>query len=135
MNSPPINSNNLKLPIAKGRSSAFQGKLGPGTFSGKIEKVETAPGYEPGAAVQIIYLIQDGTQLFRHKEVFLNSQDFQRTADFIAYLENNGVVFDDWSELEGLSEELTFTKQIKKNRTFLNITARRFIGFNGGEAK
>lgn len=91
-----------------------------------VESVNWAPGYVPGKAFEVCYKIEDDAgNIQKYSEIFLASDNNDRTQEFYEYLQSNGI--SDIADFAGCVEQLTFLKDVKNNRAYVNIAKRKFI--------
>ena len=101
-----------------------------GVYESKVTSVHWAEDYADETAFEIEYdLISSDGKKSRYSELFYTlkkSPGNQRSIDFYAYLSENGLT--DLAEFEGCFEKLTFKKNVHKNRTYIEIIEREFLG-------
>ncbi|MBQ9747018.1 MAG: hypothetical protein IJW21_09395 [Clostridia bacterium] len=101
-----------------------------GIYESKVTSVHWAEDYADETAFEVEYtLTSSNGKKFHHSELFYTlekSPSNERTINFYAYLSQNGLT--DLSEFEGCYEKLTFKKNVHKNRTFVEIVEREFLG-------
>lgn len=83
--------------------------LKPGVVTSIATAVEQAPGYAEGQAVRITYEMVDSSgNHFPYHEFFTTVEPLSdRSEEFFAYLENNGIT--EWEDFIGCQEVLTRT--------------------------
>lgn len=118
----------LNPTFPQGGSRRPASSLTPGTYPAVVTAVDQAPGYEEDAAVQITYSVETERGVVQYREVFLNDLANARTKSFVKYLEENGITIDDWNVLVGMKFDLTFTRQVRGGKSYLNITDREYRG-------
>ena len=116
----------LKPSQPQSNRKTAKNQLMTGTFPAEIVDVDQAPDYDQDEAVQITYMVDTGTKSVEYKEIFINDQRNSRTNNFINQLSADGVSMNSWDELVGVKVEVTFKKQVKYGRTYLNIVAYKF---------
>ena len=101
----------------------------PGDVTSTITTVEQAPGYAKGQAVRIIYdMVNSSGNHFPFHETFMTVEPLSnRSEEFFAYLENNGIT--EWEDFVGCQEVLTLQYEFKGGVRFLNINqkTRQFV--------
>ena len=101
-----------------------------GVYESKATSVHWAEDYTDETAFEIEYTLtsSDGKKS-HYSELFYTlekSPANERSIEFYTYLSENGLT--DLSEFEGCSEKLTFKKNVHRNRTFVEIVKREFLG-------
>ena len=107
----------------------------PGVYNAKVVEVRPAQGYPLGDAFKVTYRLSNGNVSMEYNEVFLTDTRNPRTAEFDAYLTNNNVIFNDWTQLKGLEEKLTLGKQSRNGRAYVNVTGREFVSYTAEDSE
>jgi hypothetical protein len=101
-----------------------------GVYESTVISVHWAEDYADETAFEIEYdLTSADGKKFTYSEIFYTlkkSPRNKRSKDFRKYLENNGL--SDPEELHGCKEKLTFKKNVHRNRTYIEIVEREFLG-------
>ena len=130
-----LNQSLLRRTSANTTKSGTTNRISPGVYNAKVVEVRPAKGYAPGEAFEVTYRLSNGNASTEYSEVFLTDMRNTRTADLDGYLTNNNVVFNDWTQLKGLEEKLTFGKQSRNGRTYVNVTGREYISYAGEDSE
>jgi hypothetical protein len=124
-----LNQNLLRRRSTTSKSSTSP-HIRPGVYHSRVIAVNPADGYELGAAFEVVYELSDGNSTFEYREIFLTDIRNTRTFKLDEYLTENNVTFDDWQQLVGLEEQLTFEKQSRNGRVYVNVTDREFVRYS-----
>ena len=116
----------VKASLNQNNRKTVKNQLVPGTFKAEIVAVDQAPDYDQDEAVKIEYAIDTGTKIIEYEEIFINDRSNSRTDAFFDQMAAAGICISDWGELVGMKVEVTFKKQVRNRRTFLNIVAYKF---------
>ncbi len=104
-------------------------KIIPGTYDSTIVAIVPAQGWAEGKAFEFTYKLKSDSSEAEKKEVFVNSLKNFRTLGFVEYLAKNGVEIESLEEVLGLKEQLTFEFDEINGVKYLNITMRKYVGF------
>ena len=98
----------------------------PGRYPGEIVEICNAPGYKPGHAFKLVYRVtMKNGEVKIFEEIFINSDNNPRSAEFFEKMESYGVDTFDLENLVGLKEMLTFEKVTSNfGVPFINIVER-----------
>lgn len=95
-------------------------------YTATVKEVRWTPGYVKGKAFDICYdLVDDKGNVIEYKEMFYEDQGNERTAAFYEHLNEIGI--EDIADYVGCKEKLIFLKDVKNNRTYVNIDSRTLI--------
>lgn len=123
----------LKHASSLKRNNQKKQSLQPGTYLSKIVSVSDAKGYTEGDAYTLTYsvTVADGT-VIEKQDTFVNNINSSRTLELVEYLAKNGLELEDFEDLIGLQENLSFTWSVSETtgRRFLNVSKREFLGFS-----
>ena len=123
----------LNPTFPQGGSRRTANALTPGTYPAVIITVDQAPGYDEDAAVRVTYSVETDKGVVQYREVFLNDLANERTHSLVEYLKENGIALKDWNDLVGMKFNLTFRRQVRGGKPYLNITEREYCGRDGGD--
>lgn len=122
----------MKYPSVK-TNKVSKNRPQPGEYVGTIDKIEDAPGYNPGDGIVIFYTLEKNGKKYPFKETFPTSLEHERTNAFIEYVAEIGATIDDLSPLIGAKERIVLKKFDMGFGVFTNIAERDFIREAGDE--
>jgi hypothetical protein len=97
-----------------------------GKYQSMVTSVQWAEGYKAGTAFVVKYALgNEAGEKFSFKELFFNETTNSRTAEFLAYLADNGI--DDLADFEGCLESIEIGKNVKNSRIYRSIIEREFL--------
>ena len=105
-----------------------------GEYRSTVTSVQWAEGYKARTAFEVKYaLMNEAGENFSFKELFFNETTNPRTAEFLAYLVENGI--DDLADFEGCEETIEIGKNVKNNRVYRSIIEREFLTVSETDAE
>lgn len=117
----------LQSSARKSRSCADKPYTPVGDYTATAVSVDYDPDYADDAMIVVTYRLQDDVgNTFSFSERFVNATDNPRTAEFLDYLQENGVV-DGIDGIVGHVERVQLRKQLVHGHTYVNITHREFL--------
>ena len=91
-----------------------------------VTAVDWAKGFVPGSAYEVFYELTDASgNVIQRKELFYNDDQNERTLVFESFLNENGIR--NPVDFIGCKVKLTFLKDVKNNKTYVNIVKRTFV--------
>ena len=103
-------------------------KVTPGTYNSTITRAEWDSEYIDGTAFRVEYTLTDSDgKEYVYSEIFFNTERNRRTAEFLDYMESNGITADDFGNLIGVKEQLVIKKAPRQGRSLLTIVEREFV--------
>lgn len=102
-------------------------KLMPGTYQAVIVNVTASPNYFPQDAFVVEYNVSHRGHGILYHETFINDIQNARTLAFLTFLRANGISTVCAETWIGMKLQLTFKRQYKSGRWFLNIYDRQLL--------
>lgn len=96
-------------------------------YHSEVTGIEWVKGSIKKSMFDVYYSLADENgEVFEYKERFFNRADNLRCTELFDYLLAHDI--EDLFDFIGCHEELTFGKNVKHNRVFLEISERKFLG-------
>ena len=109
-------------------SRVKKNKLVPGYYESIVTDVVWDDGYVEGTAFRVEYRLKDAEgNSFDYKEIFYNTSRNKRTAEFLQYLNEQGINVDDIGAFVGKKERLNIRKAPRQGSALLTIASREFL--------
>lgn len=112
--------------ISKRKSSKKTVAVVPGIFPAVVTDVTNSEDFDEGDSIDVTYDVDVNGSIIKYSERFyIRMQNDPRIKGFEKHLDELGV--DDYVEYIGTRLTLTFLKQVRNGRAFVNIVERQVM--------